>query len=114
MLRPYRTQGPIGLAELDGVVHLVWPRGHELVYAGFSIAGVMTAKLPVSYSASDAVTTSNGYGTLAEAGWSQPRAIGGAHEHAGGALALARRGGELVLLAQMRRGAGVLMATGGF
>ena len=78
----------------------------------FSIAGVLTSKLPVSYKASDEKTTSNGYGTLAEAGWSVPRPIAGTRWDGGEALAMARRGAELVLLHQPGPGCAVLMSSG--
>jgi hypothetical protein len=78
----------------------------------FSIAGVMTAKLPVSYNATDETTTSDGYGTLAEAGGSEPLTIPGVRHEATGAIALAGRGDELLLLCQPRRGARVLMTPG--
>ncbi|MFT4554025.1 MAG: hypothetical protein ACI9S8_002670 [Chlamydiales bacterium] len=69
---PYKAAGPLAVAELDGVMHLMHnnPTNAELMTETFSIAGVMTAKLKISYNASDQNTTSNGYGTVAEAGWS--------------------------------------------
>lgn len=113
-LRPYRSAGPFALAALDGVVSLVHPRHAEthLAITTFSIAGVLTSKLPVSYKASDETTTSNGYGTLAEAGWSVPRPIAGTRWDGGKALAMARRGAELVLLHQPGPGCAVLMSSG--
>lgn len=100
-LQPYASTGPLAAADLDGVIHLVHPRrsGEYLRHTTFSLAGIMTSKLPVSYNARDATTTSNGYGTLAEAGWSTERALRGAEWSGGGALALARVGKTVVLLA---------------
>ncbi|MCA1699996.1 MAG: alkaline phosphatase family protein, partial [Actinobacteria bacterium] len=113
-LRPYRSAGPFALAELDGVVSLVHPShaGTHLATTTFSIAGVLTSKLPVSYKASDETTTSNGYGTLAEAGWSAPRPIAGTRWDGGKVLVMACRGAELVLLHQPGPGCAVLMSRG--
>jgi len=113
-LRPYRSAGPFALAELDGVVSLVHPlhAGTHLATTTFSIAGVLTSKLPVSYKASDETTTSNGYGTLVEAGWSVPRPIAGTLWDGGEKLAMTRRGDEIVLLHRPGPGCGVLISSG--
>jgi hypothetical protein len=113
-LQPYRSAGPFALAALDGVVSLVHPRhgGTQLATTTFSIAGVLTSKLPVSYKASDQTTTSNGYGTLAEVGWSVPRPIMGTRWDGGVVLAMARRSAELVLLHQPGPGCAVLSSSG--
>lgn len=75
LTQPYRGLAPYAAATLDGVIHLVHRDADQSEYATlmtetFSISGIMTPHLPVSYSASDAASTSNGYGGLAEAGWS--------------------------------------------
>ena len=96
------------------MVSLVHPpgAGTELATTTFSIAGVLTSGLPVSYEASDETTTSNGYGTVAEAGWSAPDPIAGARWDGGEILAMARRGAELVLLHQPGPGCAVLISSG--
>jgi hypothetical protein len=116
-MRPYGTGGALALAQLDGVVHLVHPRrrGGELLGTTYSIAGVLTSKLPVTYNASDEVTTSDGYGTLAEAGWSTEQTVGGADLRVGpdGALAACRVGPDaVVVLAQAGAGEPVRMVVG--
>ncbi|MEM7358138.1 MAG: alkaline phosphatase family protein [Pseudomonadota bacterium] len=75
----YQGSGPLAAASLDGVIHLTHQdhAASEIVTETFSIAGLMTPRLPVSYNASDATTTSNGYGGLAEAGWSEQKIICG-------------------------------------
>ena len=79
LLQPYRAGTPLAAATLDGVIHLMHPAEHnaQVLTETYSIAGIMTPKLPISYRASDEVTTSNGYGTLAEAGWSKQTPITG-------------------------------------
>lgn len=97
--RPYVAGSPLAMAALDGVLHLVHPGpGNPLLLTEtFSIAGVMTAKLPVSYNASDQTTTSEGYGTLAEAGWNPQHPVNGASLGVAGRLACTRAGNELLL-----------------
>lgn len=77
LTEPYYGAGPLAAATLDGVIHLTHQNqsGDQIMTETFSIAGLMTPKLPVSYNASDATTTSNGYGGLAEAGWSEQQAV---------------------------------------
>ena len=74
LTQPYSGRAPYCAATLDGVIYLVHREaepGHTgLISEAFSLAGIMTPRLPVSYSKSDATSTSNGYGSLAEAGWS--------------------------------------------
>ena len=88
------------------------PGGRQLLTESFSVPGVLTAKLPVSYRASDGSTTSNGYGTLAEAGWNPQAPIPGSWLADGGALAMARRGDELVLLFETGDDGGVRICCG--
>lgn len=99
----YRAGNRLVAATLDGVIHLAHPgaASPSVFTETFSISGVMTPKNPVSYNASDRRTTSNGYGTLAEAGWSRQMAVNGMNNCAGGgAMAMARLGSAVVLLSQ--------------
>ncbi len=111
---PYQTGGPMAIATLDGVMHLVHPGpGNPLLLtATFSIAGVMTPSQPVSYKSADSSTVSNGFGTLAEAGWSHVSPIFDARCEAGGELAIARAGAEILLLCRPRPGAPVELRSG--
>jgi hypothetical protein len=79
LLQPYQAGSLLATATLDGVVHLLHPasQNDQVLSETYSISGIMTPKLPISYQASDQTTTSNGYGTLAEAGWSKQQAITG-------------------------------------
>jgi len=97
---PYTASAPIAMAELDGVLHLVHPGNskHQLSTETFSVAGILTPLKPVSYKASDEATTSNGYGTLAEAGWSRQTPVHGTHINDGSGLTMARIDNKLVLL----------------
>ena len=112
--RPYQTGGPMVIATLDGVMHLVHPGpGNPLLLAEtFSIAGVKTPSQPVSYKRADSATTSNGFSTLAEAGWSRQAPIFDARCEAGGELALARAGAEILLLCRARPSAPVELRIG--
>lgn len=73
----YAGEGTMQAAVLDGVLHLVHNicGSKQLVTETFSIPGLLTPQLPVSYDAKLQTTTSNGYGTLAEAGWSKPQSL---------------------------------------
>ena len=114
LARPYETSGPMALATLDGVMHLVHPGagGPVLMTETFSISGVMTPSQPVSYKQADSASASNGFGTLAEAGWSKQSPMFGAHCGASGALAMGRAGDEILLLSRSAAGAPVEMRVG--
>jgi hypothetical protein len=62
-----------------------------------SISGLLTPKLPVSYASSDQKTTNNGYGTLAQASWTEQRPIDGTELGLQLALAMCREGQRLWL-----------------
>lgn len=111
---PYETGGPMAVATLNGVMHLVHPGpGNPLLLTEtFSIAGVMTPSMPVSYKSADSASVSNGFGTLAEAGWSHQAPIFDVRCEAGGELALARAGAEILLLCRTRPGAPVELRIG--
>ena len=113
LVRPYETSGPMAVATLDGVIHLVHPGADNplLLTETFSISGLMTPAKPVSYK-NAATDVNNGFGTLAEAGWSKQSPIFDARCEAGGALAMGRAGSQVFLLYRARLGAGVQLLIG--
>ena len=110
---PYNGAAPIALAELDGVLHLIHPGSEntQLLTETFSIAGILTPLNKVSYKAGSD-TTSNGYGTLAEAGWSKQNAVHGAQIGKDGGLTLTKVDERLVLL--YSDGEKIKMISGGY
>lgn len=112
--RPYETSGPMAIATLDGVMHLVHPGpGNPLLLTEtFSIAGVMTPSQPVSYKSFDKPTASNGFGTLAEAGWSRQSPIFDARCAPGGTLTMGRAGNQIVLLYRAHAGSALQIHEG--
>jgi hypothetical protein len=112
-VRPYETAGPMAIATLDGVMHLAHPgTGNPLLLTEtFSISGLMTPAKPVSYKSAD-VDVNNGFGTLAEAGWSQQSPLFDAHCEPGGALAMGRAGSEILMLYRAKPGSCVQMLAG--
>jgi hypothetical protein len=111
---PYQTRGPLAAAELDGVLHLVHPgiSNSLLLTESLSIAGVMTPARPVSYLTQDTADHNDGFGTLAEAGWSREAAIFGALCPPGGSIAMGRAAGEIALLFQPEPGGRVELCLG--
>jgi hypothetical protein len=116
--RAFRAGGALAAATLDGVLHLAHPTpDHPLVLsATLSIAGLMTPAKPVSYKSADQATVSDGFGTLAEAGWSTQVPVHGALVAPGGALAMSRTGGPgaLALLFQPQQGGDVWLCMGAY
>jgi hypothetical protein len=114
LTKVYQAGSPLAAATLEGVIHLAHPGvSNPLVLTEeFSVSGIMTAEKPVSYKQSDAKTTSNGYGTLAEAGWSTQRPINGVYNHSGGAMAMAHLGPEMILAFQPDASGQVHMCIG--
>lgn len=114
LTRPYETAGPIAIATLDGVMHLVHPgTGNPILLTEtFSIAGVMTPLKSVSYNQDDVESASNGFGTLAEAGWSRQSPIFDAACKPGGTLAMGRAGHQILLLCRPSVGAPLQMYEG--
>jgi hypothetical protein len=112
-VRPYETSGPMAIATLDGVMHLVHPGvGNPLLMTEtFSISGVMTPAKPVSYKNAD-VDVNNGFGTLAEARWSHQSPIFDARCEQGGSLAMGRAGNQIVLVYRRTKGSGVELLAG--
>ena len=66
----------------------------------FSISGTLVPENPVSYDPAKNDTTSNGYGTLAEAGWTRSTPVADISRHADSALAIAHFDNALWLLFQ--------------
>jgi hypothetical protein len=114
-LQPYGAAAPFAAATLDGVIHLVYAEqsGSALLTTTFSISGVLTAQNPVNYALSE-TGKSNGYGTLAEAGWSRQAPVPGSEVSSASALAMASTGDAVVLLSQESSGAPLLMSVGSY
>lgn len=98
----YEIAGQIACATLDGVIHLMHnnPCNNQLVTETFSISGTLTPKNPVSYNPAENDTTSNGYGTMAEVGWSTQQAINGLIRTAHSPLTATRYKNQLWLFYQ--------------
>ena len=113
-IQPYQSAAPFAAAALDGVIHLAHPGTDQdqVQTETFSIAGVMTPLNKVDYSASSE-GTSDGYGTLAEAGWSQQAAIDGVAVSTG-AMSMSRVGSQLALLFQSPDRQKILISLGGY
>ena len=111
--RPYETSGPMAVATLDGVMHLVHPgTGNPLlVTETFSVSGVMTPAKPVAYK-NPRRDVNNGFGTLAESGWSKQSPIFDASSGPGGALAMGRAGRQILLLYRTGPGSPVWLHEG--
>jgi hypothetical protein len=111
--RPYETSGPMAIATLDGVMHLVHPGVSNplLLTETFSLSGLMTPLKPVSYKSAD-TDVNNGFGTLAEAGWSKQSPIFDARCAPGGALAMGRAGSQILLLYRAGAGSPVCLHEG--
>jgi hypothetical protein len=112
-VRPYETSGPMAIATLDGVMHLVHPGvGNPLLLTEtFSISGVMTPAKPVSYK-NAAVDVNNGFGTLAEAGWSKQSPMFDTRCERGGALTMGRAGSQILVLYRAKPGSCVQLLVG--
>ena len=113
---PVKSGAPVCMAELDGTLHVAHTGvgNRQLLTERFSVPGILTAKLPVSYKASDETTTSNGYGTLAEAGWTSSTPIDHTWVAEGGAVAIARVDDVIVLLCQPDEGGPLHLLVGGY
>jgi hypothetical protein len=113
LARPYETSGPMAIATLDGVMHLVHPGPTNplLLTETFSISGLMTPAKPVSYKNADK-DVNNGFGTLAEAGWSHQSPIFEARCEPGGALAMGRAGRQILLVYRASPGSRVQLVEG--
>ena len=87
--QPYVGAGPLACATLDGVMHLVHAGVNNplMLTESFSIHGIMTPELPISYDPTKSGTTNSGYGTLAQAGWSEQVALHGTYVKGGASMA---------------------------
>ena len=76
----YPGRSPLVTATLDGVLHLCHPTPDHpgVVCETLALSGLLTPALPVAYTPDPTHTTSNGYGTLAQAGWSPQTEVEGA------------------------------------
>ncbi|HXH93255.1 MAG TPA: alkaline phosphatase family protein [Thermoanaerobaculia bacterium] len=112
-LAPYQGAAPFAAASLDGVIHFIHRAAKDSILCSttFSISGVLTPQNPVSYKQSG-TGLSNGYGTLAEAGWSRRAQVSGLPVEGSSAMALARAGRDLVLLWQERSGSPLHLTSG--
>ncbi|WNZ60931.1 alkaline phosphatase family protein [Myxococcus sp. MxC21-1] len=112
--RPYKAGNPFAIAELAGVLHLVHPVNSQfsLMTETFSLSGIMTPAKPVEYNTKDYASFNDGFGTLAQAGWSPQTPIPGTHCAPGGGLAMARVGDELILAFQPEAGGGIHLRKG--
>ena len=115
-LRPYRAGDRIAAATLDGVIHLAHTSLNEprIFTETFSISGVLTPKLPISYRKSDTKETSNGYGTLAQAGWSEQMLLEGVYNETGDPMVMCRFGEEIVLIYGGRENGHFRICQGGY
>lgn len=107
--RAYEGIGPLAAATLDGVVHLAHgvPSRMEVMTERFSTSGVFTPQNPVN---DQVATASNGWGTMAEAGWSLQVPIPGIEY--GNGLTMARFGEKIALLSQPSAGGVVTLSVG--
>ncbi|MEM7156332.1 MAG: alkaline phosphatase family protein [Myxococcota bacterium] len=113
---PVESGAPVVMAAHDGTLHLAHAgvANRQLLTERFSVPGVLTPKLRVSYKATEDKTTSNGYGTLAEAGWTSSEPIDFSWVGEGGAASMATVGDELVLLAQPEAGGPLQILVAGY
>ncbi len=98
----YTGRGQMFTATLDGVIHLIH-KGMDsdcLVTETFSLSGMLTPVMPVSYDPNKKNTSSNGFGTLAQAGWSRPERFEWGEQYANHALAVCELDQHLYLIYQ--------------
>jgi hypothetical protein len=117
----YQITGAVGMAELDGEIHLVYPHARDigLQTTVFSFSGVMASELPtLSGTASSNISpggpNNDGYGTLDEVGWSEQEAVAGAEGVSPASLAVCRTGSGLLLLYGDAATGSLRYAAGGF
>lgn len=110
--QPYQGSGPLACATLDGVLHLTHLGANNdlLLTEEFSIHGIMTPENPISYDPTKSSTTNTGYGTLAQAGWSEQTAIHAAYVN--GNIAMASHDEEVIILYDT--GTSVKLIRGGY
>ncbi|MEJ2415624.1 MAG: alkaline phosphatase family protein [Exilibacterium sp.] len=98
----FQASGTLAAATLDGVIHLLHngPNNTQLLSETFSLSGTLTPVNPVSYNPAKNGTTSNGYGTLLEAGWSRPVCVSNVFRGSHTPLTVARLREQLWLFYQ--------------
>jgi hypothetical protein len=114
-LAPYDGAPPFAVATLDGVIHFAHRATDRSILqeTTFSLSGILTPQNPVSYKTS-ASGLSNGYGTLAEAGWSRQTPIPGVTPDDDRALTMTAAGETILLFSQAVRGGPILLSTGSY
>lgn len=112
ILQPYTGAAPYANATLDGVLHLVTndAAGAQVITSRFSLSGMLTPLHPVDYATG--ATGSNGYGTLAQGGWTLQAPVAGLTN--AGAMAMARFGERLALLSQPAAGGPLQLTLGAY
>lgn len=112
----YHADGKITCATLDGVVHLLHNNSgsRQLVTETFSLGGILTPRNPVSYDPQQNDTTSNGYGTMYEAGWSQQQAVPGILRAPDSPMTVAQFNGALWLFYQGVEGGDIQVCRAGY
>ncbi|MEK6259985.1 MAG: hypothetical protein AABP62_15295 [Planctomycetota bacterium] len=117
--QPHTAGGPLVAAELGGVIHLVHPgaTASQVSEETFSTSGILTPQCPVSYAKGEpgdanTPTTSDGFGTLAQAGWGAATEIAAVQQNSARGMTLARLNSQLILLFQSDASGQVQMVTG--
>ncbi|WDE03716.1 hypothetical protein SG34_020365 [Thalassomonas viridans] len=112
------ANGQFALQTLDGVIHLLHNAGDnpQLLSSTFSIGGTLTPGLPVSYQpdAPGEENTSDGYGTLFEAGWSRVEPVGNIVRDNNTAIAMANFNEQLWLFYQPLGQDGISICRGDY
>ncbi|WDE13476.1 alkaline phosphatase family protein [Thalassomonas haliotis] len=112
------ADGQFALQTLDGVIHLLHnaKENPQLLSSTFSIGGTLTPGRPVSYQpdAPDKENTSNGYGTLFEAGWSQVEPVENIVRDQHGPIAMAHFNEQLWLFYQPLGQESINICRGGY
>ena len=114
VLIPSTARGPLVAAVLDGVIHLAHPgtSNSQVRDETFSISGLMSPKLPIANGSGGKQTTSNGFGTLAQAGWGAPASVANIQQDPARGMAIAKVKSELILLFQPDASGRVQMIQG--
>jgi Phosphoesterase family len=116
VLGAYSGLPPFAAATLDGVIHLAHmaASGPHVVTEEFSFSGIVTPQNAVNLSSAAETTGSNGWGTMAEAGWSFQVPIPGLDNQQGRTMAMARFGAAIALLTQATAGGPIAMTLGAY
>ena len=104
----YQALGPLAAAAIEGELHLVYRGGYPDTpgahSAFFGLTGVMTAAHPLS----------NGYGTIAQAGWTPEQPLAGVTIDPDGSLAMTSDGQQLFVAWRVAGTNQVHYCTGGY